>query len=221
MLIYTVVDEGKYISMDESVKRQPTGKRNMYVNLTNRCTCACTFCLRSLKKMTDDMTLWLKNGEPPLAELKAALDGAPWDVVGEVVFCGFGEPTMRLDDVTTLMKYVKGHHPDVTTRINTNGLSDLAYGRDTAPDFGGGILDTISISLNASNAERYLALTKSQFGLPSYEAMLRFAQNCKKYVPNVILTVVDHVEDSEEIRKCRAICQDRGLTLRVRVYESH
>lgn len=220
MIVYTVVDNGKYISMEESLKRQPTGKRNMYVNLTNRCTCACTFCLRGLKKMTDDMTLWLKNGEPTLAEIKKALDGAPWDVIEEVVFCGFGEPTMRLDDVTTLMKYVKDTHPGVKTRLNTNGLSDLEYGRDTAPDFGGGILDTISISLNASNAERYLELTRSEFGIKSYDAMLTFAQHCKKYVPNVVLTVVDHVEDSEEIRKCRAICDARGLNLRVRVYEA-
>lgn len=221
MLTYTVVGEGQYISIDESVKRQPMGKRNMYVNLTNRCTCACTFCLRSMKQMSDDMTLWLKDGEPTLAELKAALDRAPWPLIGEVVFCGFGEPTMRLTDVTALMKYVKDAHPDVKTRINTNGLSDLAYGRDTAPDFGGGILDTISISMNASNAARYLELTRSEFGIQSYEAMLHFAQKCKNYVQNVVLTVVDHVEDSEEIRKCRAICQERGLNLRVRVFENH
>ena len=105
------------------------------------------------------------------------------------------------------------------TRVNTNGLSDLAYGRDTAPDFGGGILDTISISMNASNKERYLELTRSKFGIQSYDAMLKFAVDCKQYVPNVVLTVVDHVEDSEEIKKCRAICDKLGLRLRVRVYE--
>ena len=98
------------------------------------------------------------------------------------------------------MAYVKEIHPDVKTRLNTNGLSDLVYGRDTALDFKG-ILDTISISLNASNAERYLELTRSQFGLKSYDALLDFAQHCKKYVPNVVLTVVDHVENSSCIRR--------------------
>ena len=218
MIVYTCEAGGRYIPVAESLKERPEGKRSVYVNLTNRCTCSCTFCLRSMKKMAETQTLWLQQ-EPAVAEVKAQLDALPWEYVHEIVFCGFGEPTERLDDVTALMKYVKQNHPDVQTRLNTNGLSDLAYQRDTALDFGGGILDTISISMNASNKERYLALTRSQFGIESYEAMLRFAQRCKQYVPNVVLTVVDHVEDSEEIQKCRAICEERGLRLRVRVYE--
>ena len=192
---------------------------NLYVNLTNKCPCSCTFCLRqTMDHVGESDSLWLTR-EPEYDEIIA--DFANFDVASfdELVFCGFGEPTERLADLTTLMKYVKETHPDVKTRLNTNGLSDLAYKRDTAPDFGGGILDTISISMNASNKERYLELTRSQFGIPSYDAMLQFAQHCKQYVPNVVLTVVDHVEDSEEIRKCRAICQEKGLHLRVRVYE--
>lgn len=218
MIVYTCEAGGRYIPVAESLQERPEGKRSVYVNLTNRCTCSCTFCLRSMKKMAETQTLWLKE-EPTVAEVKAQLDGLPWNMVQEIVFCGFGEPTERLADLTTLMKYVKETHPDVKTRLNTNGLSDLAYKRDTAPDFGGGILDTISISMNASNKERYLELTRSQFGISSYDAMLQFAQHCKQYVPNVVLTVVDHVEDSEEIHKCRAICQEKGLHLRVRVYE--
>ena len=216
MIVYAY-DKGEYITLEESLKRQPEGKRSIYVNLTNRCTCSCTLCLRSMTKLAEETTLWLKK-EPTVAEVKALLDAAPWDYVGEVVFCGFGEPTERLEDLKALLAYVKQTHPDVLTRLNTNGLSDLSYGRDTAPDFKG-ILDTISISLNASNKERYLELTRSRFGIQSYDAMLQFAQRCRQYVPNVVLTVVDHVEDSEEIAKCRTICQERGLTLRVRVYE--
>ncbi len=216
MIVYSYFS-GEYVNVAESLHRQPEGKRNFYVNLTNRCTCSCTFCLRSMKHMREDSTLWLKK-EPSVAEVEEQLAALPWDKTGEIVFCGFGEPTCRLEELKALMKYVKDNHPEVKTRLNTNGLSDLAYGRDTAPDFAG-ILDTMSISLNASNAERYYALTRSQFGLKSYDAMLDFAVRCKKYVPNVVMTVVDHVEDSEEIKKCRKICEDRGLTLRVRVYE--
>ena len=219
MIVYTV-DRGEYITLEESLRRQPEGMRNLYVNLTNRCTCACTFCLRSLKKMDKEMSLWLKE-EPSTALVQTELDRMPWSYIKEVVFCGFGEPTMRLEELTSLLGYVKKTHPEVTTRLNTNGLSDLAYGRDTARDFGGGILDTVSISLNASNAERYLALTRSQFGLPSYEAMLCFAEHCKAYVPHVVLTVVDQVENAEEIASCRAICAARGLDLRVRPYEAN
>ena len=127
---------------------------------------------------------------------------------------------MRLQDLVTLLRWVKEEHLEINTRVNTNGLSDLVYERDTAPDFSGGILDTISISLNASNAERYLALTCSRFGIGSYEAMLTFAQHCKAYVPQVIMTVVDQVEDTEEIAACRAICEARSLILRVRAYEA-
>lgn len=153
-------------------------------------------------------------------QVKAALDGVDWNLIKEVVFCGFGEPTTRLEVLKEIMGYVKEQHPGMPTRLNTNGLSDLDYGRDTSKDFEG-ILDTISISLNASNAERYLELTRSKFGLESFEAMLTFAQHCKKYVPNVVLTVVDQVESHEEIERCRKICEDRGLTLRVRPYEDH
>ena len=218
MIVY-MVDQGEYIRPEESLRRQPAGKRSMYVNLTNRCTCACTFCLRQLKDMAENTSLWLKQ-EPTVAEVETALQAAPWEFVSEVVFCGFGEPTMRLAELTELLRWVRAQHPSVHTRVNTNGLSDLAYGRDTAPDFGGGLLDTISVSLNASNAERYLELTRSKFGIGSFAAMLDFAVHCKAYVPEVVLTVVDHVEDDGEIAACQKICEERGLRLRVRPYEA-
>jgi TatD family-associated radical SAM protein len=125
---------------------------------------------------------------------------------------------MRLDDLLELLRYVKKQHPDMPTRLNTNGLGELENGREFAKEFKG-ILDTVSISLNASNAQRYLDLTRSKFGIGSYDAMLTFAQHCKPYVPNVVLTIVDHVEGPDEIEKCRKICEDRGLKLRVRPYE--
>lgn len=172
-----------------------------------------------MKDMPEDMNLWLGGKEPTVEEVKAALLAAPWDYVKEVVFCGFGEPTMRLADLIELLRFVKEQHPDLPTRVNTNGLSDLVYGRDTAADFAGGILDTVSISLNASNAERYLALTRSEFGIKSFEAMLAFAEKMKAYARHVVLTIVEKVEGAEEIAKCRALCEARGLDLRVRTYE--
>lgn len=219
MVVYTV-DKGEYITVTESMRRQPKGKRSVYVNLTNRCTCACTFCLRQLKDMDEGTSLWLKE-EPTADQVETLLEQLPWAYVKEVVFCGFGEPTMRLDMLVQLLAWVKQQHPAMPTRLNTNGLSDLAYGYDTAAAFSGGILDTISISLNASNAERYLALTHSKFGLASYEAMLKFASNCQKHIANVVLTVVDQVEDAAEIEACRKICDLRGLKLRVRPYEAN
>ncbi len=217
MIVYTV-DKGEYITLTESLQRQPEGKRSIYVNLTNRCTCACTFCLRQLKDMDTEASLWLKE-EPAVGQVEEQLEKVPWSYVKEVVFCGFGEPTMRLNELVQLLTWVKRRQPEIPTRLNTNGLSDLAYGYDTSAVFAGGILDTISISLNASNAERYLALTRSKFGIASYEAMLKFALHCQKYIADVVLTVVDQVEDAAEIEACRKLCDLRGLKLRVRPYE--
>lgn len=219
MIVYAVDTGGEYIPVPESLRRYPEGSRSIYVNLTNRCTCACTFCLRELKEMAESSSLWLKEGEPSVETVEKELAAVPWEIAAEVVFCGFGEPTMRLADLITLLKWVKANHPAVKTRLNTNGLGDLEYGRDISGDFAGNILDVCSVSLNASNKERYLELTRSKFGIISYDAMLNFAQNMKKYVPDVVLTVVDHVEDEEEIRLCRKICDERGLRLRVRPYE--
>ena len=219
MIVYAVEPGGKYVTVRESLELHPEGKRGFYVNLTNQCTCACTFCLRSLKEMAEEHSLWLKR-EPSEEEVREELAALPWDKTAEIVFCGFGEPTMRLEVLTGLLRWLRAEHGNIKTRLNTNGLSDLFYGRDTAPDFDG-LLDTISISLNASNAERYMELTRNRFGLPSFEAMLAFAEHAKAYVPDVVLTVVDHVEDDGEITQCRTLCETRGLRLRVRPYEAN
>ena len=217
MLVYATHKGGRYLSLPDSLQEQPDGLRNLYVNITNECNCACTFCLRNMKKMAEESSLWLKK-RPTVAELKKALDEVPWEYIKEVVFCGFGEPTMQLDTLTELLRYVKETQPGMPTRLNTNGLGELEYGREIAADFEG-ILDTISISLNASNAERYYELTRAKYGLQSYEAMLDFAEHSKKYVPHVVLTIVDKVEGPDEIARCREICAQRNLTLRVREYE--
>ena len=220
MIVYATHAGGKYLPLDESLRVQPKGKRNLYINITNHCNCACTFCLRTMKHMAEQSSLWFKGKEPTVEEVKAALDTVPWDYIKEVVFCGFGEPTMRLDVLVELLHYVKKIQPELPTRLNTNGLGNLEYGEDITPKFEG-VLDTISISLNGSNAERYYELTRAKYGIASYEGMLDFAQKAKRYVPNVVLTIVDHVEGPDEIAKCQKICDDRGLKLRVRPYEDH
>ncbi|ORU00912.1 radical SAM domain protein [Anaerovibrio sp. JC8] len=218
MIVYATHAGGRYLQVADSLKEQPEGKRSIYVNLTNKCNCACTFCLRNMKEMAEQSSLWLKE-EPAVDEVKLLLDELPWEKVSEIVFCGFGEPTCRIEAVVELLKYVKSTHPEVKTRLNTNGLSDLMYGRSTAGDFAGNILDTISISLNASNRERYLELTRAKYGIESFDAMLNFAVDCKAYVPNVVMTVVEKVENQQEIDLCQKICDERGLKLRVRIYE--
>lgn len=217
MIVYATHAGGRYLPIEESLREQPEGKRAVYINITNDCNCDCVFCLRSMKEMAKESSLWIER-DPSVEEIIAELDRLPWEYVCEVVCCGFGEPLIRLDTVLAVLRHVKKQYPDVPTRVNTNGLGELEHGCEFAERFAG-LLDTISISLNASNAERYLALTRSKFGISSYEAMLAFAEHCKPYVPNVVLTVVEKVENEEEIALCRKICAERGLTLRVRTYE--
>ena len=217
MIVYATHKGGKYLPFEESIKIDGISKRGLYVNITNQCNCDCVFCLRQKKKMAEQSSLWLKQ-EPTIEDIKAELQKAPWALINEVVFCGFGEPTLRLSELIAALKFVRKIQPNIPTRLNTNGLGELAHNREIASDFDG-LLDVASISLNASTAERYLKLTRAEYGLQSYEAMLTFAEHMKGYVPKVVLTIVDHVNSEEEIERCRQICNARNLTLRVRPYE--
>lgn len=213
-----MVKSGRYFPVAESVAADSVTPRGIYINLTNRCNNDCVFCLRDKKIMSAENSLWLER-EASAAEIEAELDAAPWDIISEVVFCGFGEPTIRLTELVEILRYVKAKHGEIPTRLNTNGLGELEHGREIAADFEN-ILDVVSISLNAATAERYLKITRSKFGLGAYEAMLTFAEHMKSVVPRVVLTIVDKVTPPEEIDACRKICAERGLELRVRPYEN-
>ena len=189
----------------------------IYVNMTNRCPCACTFCLR---KQSDHVygsdSLWLER-EPTVEEVCESID--KWDLskYSEIVFCGYGEPTMRLDDLLKVAAYIKSKS-NIPLRINTNGLADQIAGEKVAHKLEG-LIDTVSVSLNATNKEDYFKLVRPKFGIDSYDAMLNFTKECTKYVPNVIMTVVDEVTSKEEQEKSREICESIGAKLRVRPYE--
>ena len=192
-------------------------KKGIYINMTNRCPCACTFCLRQNgDSVYGSDPLWLER-EPTIEEVCADID--KWDLKSyeEIVFCGYGEPTERLDDLLEVAKYIKSKS-DIKIRINTNGLCDLIHGEKTAFKLKG-LIDTVSISLNATNKEDYLKTVRPKFGIDSYEAMLEFTKDCTNYVPNVIMTVVDVVTSPEEQELCRKICESVGATLRIRPYE--
>ena len=188
----------------------------LYVNITNRCPCACTFCVRNKKDhVFESDSLWLER-EPTVQEICDSLD--TWDLAKyeEVVFCGFGEPTERLYDLLEVAKYIKSKS-DIRIRINTNGLADLIWKQSTAPKLKG-LIDAVSISLNATNKEDYLEVVRPKFGIESFDAMLQFTKDCTEYVPSVMMTVVDVVTTKEEQEKCREICESVGAIFRVRPY---
>ena len=190
---------------------------NLYVNMTNRCPCACTFCLRQTRdEMNHSGSLWLER-EPSVEEVKEEFKKFDMTKYKELVFCGFGEPTERLDDMLQVAAFAKEQF-HIKTRINTNGLGSLVNGRDIAPELEGKI-DTVSISLNTPNAQRFLELTRSKFGEGSFQAMLDFAKEARKYVPHVVLTTVDTTLTKEEEQECQKICDDLGVTYRIRPWE--
>ena len=192
---------------------------NLYVNLTNKCPCACTFCLRQnmdTVSAIDDRSLWLEH-DPSYEEVVADFANYNMDDFNEVVFCGYGEPTERLDVLLQVAKYVKDTFGK-KTRVNTNGMADLIWDRDTSKDFEG-LIDTVSVSLNTPDPVKYQELVRCKFGDKSFDAMLTFARNVQKYVPNVTLTTVATTLTSEEEAKCAKICEDLGVTYRIRPWE--
>ena len=190
---------------------------NLYVNLTNKCPCACTFCLRQTRDhMEDSGVLWLEK-EPTVDEVIADFANFNMDDYDEVVFCGFGEPTERIDVLLEVAAYVKKTY-NKSTRINTNGLGNLVNGRDITPELKG-LIDTVSISLNTPNKERYYELTRSKFGIGSFDAMIDFAKEAVKYVPHVVMTTVATTITKEEEAECQRICDNIGVKYRIRPFE--
>ena len=190
----------------------------LYLNITNKCPCNCTFCNRhNGDGAYGSDPLWLER-EPTVEEVEQALAACELSGKEEVVFCGYGEPTERLPELLEVAAWLKARS-SIPIRINTNGLADLIWGEPTAPWLAGKI-DCVSVSLNATNAEEYQKVCRPKFGIGSYDAMLKFTKECAQYVPHVVMTVVDQVTTPEEQEKARSICRAVGATLRIRPYEA-
>ena len=219
MVLYTVTGKvGEEGYLDIAKSGDLTGK-NIYVNMTNKCPCSCVFCLRQTKKQQENNTLWLKDGEPSIEEVLELFSKYDLNIINELVFCGFGEPLERLEGVCAVIDSLKNTYPNLKVRLNTIGLANLIYGRDVTPELEGRF-DTVSISLNAPDENEFLELTRSRYGIQSYAAIKDFAVLAKRYVPNVVMTVVEKVMPEDKIEKCRQICKDLGVTLRVRPFEN-
>ena len=183
----------------------------LYVNITNRCSNSCEFCIRKLSDSVGDVgSLWLSR-EPSREEIIRDILTHDLSCYSEMVFCGFGEPTERLDDLLWVCAELKRTGPQVI-RVNTNGQASLIAGYDTAPRFSK-LVDRLSISLNAPNADEYYSLCKPAFGLETYQGVLDFITKVKEYVPDVVLSVVAGTTDAG---KSREVAKKMGLQLRVR-----
>ena len=184
---------------------------SLYLNITNRCTSKCTFCIRYKTKLFDsEHELWLKK-EPTSEEIIKAI-GDP-SKYKEVVFCGYGEPLIRLDAVIEVSNWLKVKGARV--RIDTNGHANLIYKRNIVPELEG-LVDSISISLNAQNGKIYNEICRPDFGENAFDAIIDFAKECVKYIPEVELTVVGIPQI--DIKAAKMIADDLGVPFRVRTY---
>lgn len=189
---------------------------NLYVNITNACSCDCIFCIRKISDgMGEAQSLWLER-EPKIDEVKAAFDArTDLNEIEEIVFCGFGEPMERADDVMILAQYFKksnAKNTDTKIRLNTNGLVRLIN-----PNFDMAKLtefDLISVSLNADDAEEYLRVTRPRFGIAAYKEMLAFTADAKEYT-QVAFSIVGILEP-HRVENCRRLAESFGVPFRVR-----
>ncbi len=184
----------------------------LYVNLTNRCTNKCKFCIRYTDEGVGGTDLWLMH-EPDFDEITKALKEQGFENAKEIVFCGYGEPTIRHEILVKVAKFIK-ENSNAKIRINTNGHGNRVAGYDITPDYRG-IIDEISISLNAKSAKEYNELCVCDFGEEGFSELLEFAKCAKENVPSVILSIVD-VLPEKDIEVCRKIAEDTGVVLRVR-----
>jgi TatD DNase family protein len=184
---------------------------SLYINVTNRCNADCIFCSRKEDAVISGYNLAMhKSGEPP-AERYIQEIGDPKQY-REIVFCGYGEPAIRWDVVKTVAAYVKQNGGK--TRLNTNGHGNFINKRDITPEMKG-VIDTVSISFNATDAGEYARIMKVDPAM--YNEMITFSRLAKENGIKVVLTVVSI--DEVEIEKARKIVtEDIGVEFRVRQY---
>ncbi len=182
---------------------------NCYLNVTNRCTLRCRFCPKFNGNWTVDGYDLRLDREPSAAGILAAV-GDPRRYQ-EIVFCGLGEPTLRLYEVLEVGAELRRRGARV--RLNTDGLASLVHDRDVTPDLEGSV-DAVSISLNAQNAAAYERHCRPP--VPgAYEALLDFTARARDFVPQVTLTAIDGLE-GVDIPACREIAARLGVEFRRR-----
>jgi len=183
-----------------------------YINLTNSCTLKCAFCPKT--KGSPDVhqySLGIEERHKASDYINAIGDPSQFE---EIVFCGFGEPTMRLKELLAISTFIKQHHGRV--RINTDGLANLVHKRNVLPELAE-VVDALSVSLNGQTEEIY-----NRHCLPglagSFQAVLDFLTLAPSYIPDTTATAIDGLEGLD-IKACEQLAIDRGVKFRRRVLD--
>jgi TatD DNase family protein len=185
---------------------------SLYLNITNQCSNACEFCVRNQTDFVKGHNLRLDH-EPSYQEVIDSLENL--NRYREVVFCGYGEPTMRLDLLKSVARHLKTL--GVTVRLNTNGQGNLIHKRNIVPELTG-LIDVASISLNVDTSEKYHRLCKPRFARDAFKQVIAFARECKSLLPHTVITVLDMPE--VDLNRCREIVGELGAELRIRHYNN-
>ena len=188
----------------------------IYINLTNRCTNDCIFCLRKDKSDVKGQELWLDNENSSAQDVIEQFDKIYKESPSkEVIFCGYGEPMMKLDILKEVAEYIKNKYPDVKIRVNTNGHANFVYKRNVIPELKG-LIDEFSVSLNGATKEEYDELSQPKFG-QAYDEMKKFIKACSEAEISVVASVVVGYKGRHlDLKACEEIAQSLGAKFRVR-----
>lgn len=187
--------------------------KKIYINLTNRCTNECIFCLRQDKDDVCGQELWLDSedftSEDVIEQLKK------FNLSSEVIFCGYGEPMLKFEVLRQVAKYIKETYPEIKIRVNTNGHANFIYKKNVVPELVG-LVDEFSVSLNASNSEEYDELSQPKFE-NAYEEVKKFIKCSADAGIETVASIVDGYKGRRlDVEKCREIADSLGAKLRVR-----
>lgn len=196
--------------------------KKIYINLTNRCTNDCIFCLRKDKDDVCGQKLWLESenfeAKDVIKQYNEILCNAQNDGVElarDVVFCGYGEPLLKFEVLRQVAKYLKENYPDIKIRINTNGHANYVYKKNVVPELVG-LVDEISVSLNGTTGEEYDELSQPKFS-GAYDEVKKFIKCSSDSGIKTVASVVDGYKGRRlDITKCEQIANELGAKLRVR-----
>lgn len=187
----------------------------VYINLTNSCTNDCVFCIRSIKDDVVGANLFLNTENVKAEDVIAQLEAMKNKLSSEIIFCGYGEPMLKLDVLKQVAKYIKEKYPNTVLRVNTNGHANLVYKRNVLPELKG-LIDKFSISLNGENEEIYNELSQPHVK-GAYEAVKDFIKEAVKQGFDTTATIVTGYKNYKvDMPKCIEITKDLGAKFRER-----
>ena len=187
----------------------------VYINLTNSCTNNCVFCIRDIKDDVVGANLFLNTENVKAKDVIEQLEAIHDKLSSEIVFCGYGEPTLKLEVIKEVAKYIKEKYPNTILRINTNGHANLVYKRNILPELKG-LIDKFSVSLNGETEEIYNKISQPNLD-GAYTAVKDFIKEAVKEGFDTTATIVTNYKGYDvDMQKCIEITKELGAKFRER-----